>query len=164
MDHLQSTDRSPLLEASYVLPIAAATPQLRELTGYLRRLSRQVDEVIVVDGSPPEVFQAHAAEWGSHVRHMAPQFRTTNGKVAGVLTGVHAARHDRVVIADDDVRYRAAELGRMLDLLDRHDVVRPQNHFHPLALGTRAGTRRAASTTGLAMATGPVRWACAAMS
>lgn len=142
MDHLQSTDRRPLLEASYVLPIAASTPQLRELTGYLRRLSRQVDEVIVVDGSPSEVFQAHAAQWGSHVRHIAPQFRTTNGKVAGVMTGVHAARHDRVVIADDDVRYRAAELGRMLDLLDRHDVVRPQNHFHPLPWHARWDTAR----------------------
>lgn len=143
MHDFQSADRDDdKLSATYLLPIAANTPQVRALNGYLRRMSRAMDEVIVVDGSPPEVFAVHAEHWGGHVRHMRPEFATTNGKVAGVLTGVHAASHDRVVIADDDVRYRKAELAAVLDLLDRHDVVRPQNHFAPLPWHARWDTAR----------------------
>jgi hypothetical protein len=131
-----------VLAVSYVLPIAAQVPQGRALTGYLRRLGRTVDEVIVVDGSPEETFKAHARHWSAHVRHMRPEVRTTNGKVGGVMTGVRAARHDHVVIADDDIRYRRAELTRMTALLQDHAVVRPQNFFRPLPWHARWDTAR----------------------
>lgn len=130
------------LPGSYVLPIAAALPQLRALSGYLRRLAGTMAEVIVVDGSPPAVFAAHGAAWGQWVRHLPPAVQTRNGKVAGVLTGVAAARHERVIIADDDVRYRRAELERMLAALDRDSVVRPQNHFVPRPWHARWDTAR----------------------
>ncbi|HTU12155.1 MAG TPA: glycosyltransferase family 2 protein [Allosphingosinicella sp.] len=130
------------LAVSYVLPIAARTSQARPLSGYLRRLGRIVDDVIVVDGSPQETFDAHALAWSGLVRHLRPATKTTNGKVAGVMTGVHAARHDEVIVADDDVRYRRTELVRMLALLQSHDVVRPQNFFHPLPWHARWDTAR----------------------
>lgn len=130
------------LPISYILPIAAAFPQTRALTGYLRRLSRQVDEVIVVDGSPADVFEAHDAAWSGHVRHLRPLCPTPNGKVGGVVTGIFAARHEHVVIADDDVRYRRAELSRLVGLLAQADVVRPQNWFHPLPWHARWDTAR----------------------
>ena len=130
------------LAASYVLPIAATTSQALGLNGYLQRLGRSVDDVIVVDGSPSDVFDKHARSWGAHVRHLRPRGRTTNGKVAGVMTGVGAALHDRVIIADDDVRYRRAELVRMMALLDDFDVVRPQNYFRPLPWHARWDTAR----------------------
>lgn len=130
------------LKATYVLPIAARELQARALNGYLRRLSRLVEDVIVVDGSPVEVFGKHARSWGAQVRHLRPEERTTNGKVAGVMTGVRAARHDRVIVADDDVRYRRTELIRVLALLDDYDVVRPQNYFHPLPWHARWDTAR----------------------
>jgi hypothetical protein len=130
------------LALSYVLPIAAQTSQARALSGYLLRLSRTVEDVIVVDGSPQETFDAHARAWSGHVRHLRPATRTTNGKVAGVMTGVRAARHECVIVADDDVRYRSAELLRMLALLQTHDVVRPQNFFQPLPWHARWDTAR----------------------
>jgi len=130
------------LPISYVLPIAAGSPQLRRLTGYLRRLSRMVEEVIVVDGSSARVFRAHARAWGDSVRHMAPALRTANGKVGNVITGVTAARNEAVVIADDDVRYRRAELARMVGLLEGAAVVRPQNWFHPLPWHARWDSAR----------------------
>jgi len=133
---------SAALAVSYVLPIAAQTPQNRALGGYLRRLSRIVDDVIVVDGSPKETFEVHARAWSSHVRHLRPAIRTTNGKVGGVMTGVGAALHDEVIIADDDVRYRRTELTRMLALMQTHDVVRPQNFFDPLPWHARWDTAR----------------------
>ncbi len=131
-----------VLPVSYVLPIAASSPQTRALGGYLRRLSRQVAEVIVVDGSPDPVFAAHARDWGDHVRHMRPRLKTPNGKVGGVITGVLAASREHVVIADDDVRYRRAELARAHALLENFDIVRPQNWFRPLPWHARWDTAR----------------------
>lgn len=133
---------APALPGSYVLPIAAGTSQARGLTGYLARIARTIDEVIVVDGSPPDIFTAHARAWSGIVRHMPPVRRTRNGKVGGVLTGVEAASHERVILADDDVRYRRIELKRMLDLLEDHAVIRPQNYFRPLPWHARWDTGR----------------------
>lgn len=141
LNHDVSSRAGPLA-ASYVLPIAAQTSQTRALSGYLWRLSRNVVDVIVVDGSPQETFEAHASAWSGHVRHLRPAIRTTNGKVAGVMTGVRAARHECVIVADDDVRYRRAALIQMLALLQVHDVVRPQNFFHPLPWHARWDTAR----------------------
>lgn len=58
------------------------------------------------------------------------------------MTGVRAACHECVIIADDDVRYRRAELVRMLILLQNHEVVRPQNFFRPLPWHARWDTAR----------------------
>jgi len=130
------------LIGSYVIPIAAQASQVRALTGYLHRLSRTIDDVIVVDGSPDKVFAAHASAWSGAVQHIRPAMKTTNGKVAGVMTGVAAARHGCVILADDDVRYRRAELEQILSLLREHEVVRPQNVFHPLPWHARWDTAR----------------------
>ena len=122
------------LELEYVLPLRWTddTP-LPELTGYLRWLAGQVP-VTVVDGSPPEFFARHAAAWAGYVRHVPPDPHLTgaNGKVLGVLTGLRLARHEHVVIADDDVRYDEQALRTLRRLLDRADLVRPQNYFDPL--------------------------------
>ena len=57
---------------------------------------------------------------------------TANGKVANVLDGVQLARHDVVVIADDDVRWDRPTLVTALDRLGEAVVLRPQNHFEQL--------------------------------
>ena len=124
-----------MIRASYVVPIRRATPEgPGEFSDYLRRLSEEVDEVIVVDGSEPDVFEAHAALWGDAVRHVPvdPDSVTPMGKVGGVLTGVRLARNEPVVIGDDDVFYTSEALARVVDLLGRAHVVRPQNYFDPL--------------------------------
>jgi hypothetical protein len=141
-DPVAAFGTAPRLNVSYVLPLAAGTPQTRALTGYLRRLSRVVDDIVVVDGSPDEVFSEHARAWSGSVRHVRPRIRTPNGKVGGVTTGVTEALHERVIVADDDVRYRRAEIERMLHLLDAHEIVRPQNWFRPLPWHARWDTAR----------------------
>lgn len=117
---------------------------LDELTDYLRRLSGHVKEVVVVDGSPPAVFAVHAEAWGPFVRHVPvdPGLATPMGKVGGVLTGVRRAGHERVVIADDDVRYAPDSLARLVCMLDEAHVVRPQNYFDPLPWHARWDTAR----------------------
>jgi hypothetical protein len=134
------------LEAEYVLPLRWSAEQSRrelpELVGYLAALVLTVD-VTVVDGSDAEVFGRHAAALPFGVRHVAPDPRPgANGKVRGVVTGVRRARHEAVVIADDDVRYRPDELRRVVALLADADVVRPQNIFDPLPWHARWDTAR----------------------
>jgi hypothetical protein len=120
--------------ASYVLPIRCG-PEVpaADLTGYLDWLAGRV-EVVVVDGSAPPAFAAHARLWrGLPLRHVAPdpELDGANGKVVGVVTGLRLASHDRVVIADDDVRYGAGDLERTISLLDCAELVSPQNYFSP---------------------------------
>lgn len=130
---------------SYVLPLRMADGTGRaELTEYLRAVAGWCDDVIVVDGTPPEVFGANHGAWRELVRHVAPDIAHASlmGKVPGVLTGIDLARHERIVIADDDVRYDRAALGRVIGLLGRHDLVRPQNHFSALPWHARWDTAR----------------------
>ncbi|MDA0637209.1 glycosyltransferase, partial [Nonomuraea sp. MCN248] len=137
-------DPEPGPELGYVLPLRWEDDDgLDELTAYLAWLSRRA-RVIVVDGSPDALFARHARRWRGLAVHVPPDpgFRYANGKVNGVLTGLRLARDERVVIADDDVRYDERGLAAMRRLLGEHDLVRPQNHFHPLPWHARWDTAR----------------------
>lgn len=121
---------------TYILPLKSAVPDPGdELAAYLSWLSTRA-EVIVVDGSPADVFAAHTAQWPESLSrglvHVAPDHETPMGKVGGVLTGLGLASHERVIIADDDVRYDDESLDRVARALDTVDVVRPQNYFDPM--------------------------------
>jgi hypothetical protein len=132
---------------AYVLPLrwrTADPAELVDLTAYLAELSRRV-AVTVVDGSPPEVWAQHAAAWaGLPLEHVPvdPDLHCAMGKVAGVLTGLRRPGPEAVVIADDDVRWTHRDLIRAVALLDRADVVRPQNYFDPLPWHARWDTGR----------------------
>ena len=122
------------IDLGYVLPIRRhGDGDLAELTAYLRWLGEVVD-VVVVDGSEPELFEEAHHLWDGLVRHIPPdpRHRCLNGKVWGVRTGMEVICRERVVIADDDVRYDMAGLVAMADALGRADLVRPQNYFEPL--------------------------------
>jgi hypothetical protein len=128
----------------YVLPLRWDEDSgLDELTGYLRWL-RAHARVIVVDGSPPALFARHARAWQGLVWHLPPDpdLRFANGKVNGVTTGMRRATRERVVLADDDVRYDLPALREVARLLDRADLVRPQNYFAPMAWHARWDTAR----------------------
>lgn len=129
---------------SYVVPLRrwrSVDPD--PLTGYLGWLATRA-EVIVVDGSAPEIFAVHRGAWGNLVAHVAvdPGSRSANGKVGGVLTGMRVASHEKVVLADDDVRWDDAGLIQLSAALDDHDLVRPQNFFEPLPWHARWDTAR----------------------
>lgn len=122
-----------MLDGTYVLPLKwSADSGVDEMTRYLERLAGWID-VIVVDGSPLEVFENHAREWSPFVKHIRPDpdLRFTNGKVDGVTTGVRAAGSDNVVIADDDIRFDERSLERVISLLGDHDLVFAQSYLDP---------------------------------
>lgn len=130
---------------SYLVPVRWRDGDERdELAAYLRGLAPHCAEIVVVDGSPPEVFAANAAAFGPAVRHVPPDAGESclMGKVSGVRTGLRLARCERVVVADDDVRYEPEALGRVAELLDEHDLVRPQNYFRELPWHARWDTAR----------------------
>jgi Glycosyl transferase family 2 len=133
------------LALSYVLPLRWSEGADREeLTRYLSALRPLCGEILVVDGSPPDVFAANADAWGSWIVHLAPDPDTQckMGKVSGVTTGMRRAGHEAVVIADDDVRYDHAALQRLAQYLCEYDLVRPQNFFEPLPWHARWDTAR----------------------
>ena len=129
---------------SYVLPYRRwEVERDDELVDYLEWLGSRV-ETLVVDGSDPDVFAAHHRRFPSTVRHVPVDADLTGryGKVNGVVTGVRAAGHERVIVADDDVRYDAEGLARMALLLGGADLVRPQNYFDPAPWHARWDTAR----------------------
>jgi hypothetical protein len=116
---------------SYIVPVASSSPVTgEEFVDYLAEVGRRA-EVIVVDGSAPEVFAAHERAWGELCRHVPPDSRTLMGKVGNVMTGVRLAGNDYVVVADDDVRF-GPEVDDLIERLGDAEVVRPQNYFDPL--------------------------------
>jgi hypothetical protein len=132
------------VRTGYVLPVRwDHDDDLADLTDYVGWLATRAD-VIVVDGSPTALFDRHHRRWGELVRHVPvdTDLRFRNGKVNGVLTGLRHSTTDRVVIADDDVRYDELTLGAVTGLLSDADLVLPQNYFDPLPWHARWDTGR----------------------
>jgi hypothetical protein len=132
---------------TYLLPIRrvrAGLAEAGEFAAYFRSLKEAGCEVLVVDCSPPEVFAAYARAWDKVCRHVAvdPRYKYLNGKVNGVHTGVNLAGCERIVLADDDIRYTAEEIARACALLDKHEMVRPQNYLAPLPWWARTESAR----------------------
>jgi hypothetical protein len=135
------------LDVDYLLPLRWSAEVSRQssgpLTDHLRQLVRLAD-VTVVDGSAAATFAHHHELWSDHVRHIPPDpWPGRNGKVAGVVTGIRWARHERVVIADDDVRYDESSLRGVVEGLDHGELVRPQNVFTSWPWHARWDTGRA---------------------
>jgi hypothetical protein len=123
-----------MYHCTYLLPIRRAlfnADTAEELRCYLNSVRRDGIEIIVVDGSPADVFAAHARLWAIASRHLPVdrQYGFLNDKVNGIYTGLHRARSDKIVLADDDIRYRPDQVVEIAGMLDRFDVVRPQNFF-----------------------------------
>jgi hypothetical protein len=145
---------------SYVVPVRWSDGELRgDLAGYLAAIRPHCHEIIVVDGSKEPVFEANAAAWEACATHLRPDpgEHCLNGKVAGVRTGIRHASSERIVIADDDVRYDPDSLRRpsgcsapMTSFVRRTSSIR-----FP---GTRAGIRPAPSSTAVLVATSPEPW------
>lgn len=108
---------------------------------YLGELVSRVD-VTVVDGSDPALFEALSERLPSAVRHVRPTVGGLNGKARGAMTGVRLARHENIVIADEDVRYGPRSLEDAVDLLAEADFVRVQNVYSAYPWWARWDTAR----------------------
>ena len=150
---------------SYLLPILRArehSDEIEDFAEYFLYLAGEGCEVIVVDGSIPEVFAAHDRAWGQICRHVAvdPKYTYLNGKVNGVHTGVDLASCENIILADDDIRYTADDLRCICDLLYLYDMVRPQNYMAPLPWWGRIEAARMLINRGV-LVTGDYPGTCA---
>ena len=150
---------------TYILPIRRVRAQLQEahdLAQYFRDLAREGCEVLVVDGSSPEIFAQHDHAWGKLCRHVTIDRKYTylNGKVNGVHSGVDLASCENIILADDDIRYTFADIRRVCELLKHHDMVRPQNYLAPLPLWGRTEAARMLINRGV-LRTGDYPGTCA---
>lgn len=132
---------------SFIVPIRRVRFDQREvkaLANYFKLLRFAGCEVLIVDGSPQSIFEEHRKSWQGFSRHLAPDPKYTylNGKVNGVHTGVDLASCERIILADDDIRYSAADIKRMCKLLDEFEMVRPQNFITPLPPWARLESAR----------------------
>jgi hypothetical protein len=107
---------------------------LRDLASYLSTLSVANSEVIVVDGSPSPIFESNRAVLRWVARHVAarPRHRNFTGGIDTVRTAVDVSSCDKIIVADENVRYRADAIESVCELLDQHEVVEPQDYFEPL--------------------------------
>ncbi len=128
---------------TYLLPLRTADGEdVRDLAAYLRVLAATGVDVLVVDGSGDAEIARHRELFGTEVRVLPTEIHTVMGKVGNVLTGLRYTACDKVVIADDDVRYTPVQLRTMSDLLDDAEVVRPQNYYTELPWHARVDTAR----------------------
>jgi hypothetical protein len=122
---------------TYMLPIrrhAFDASEASALRDYLGLVCHHGCDVLVIDGSPVDVFASHDRLWREICRHerVDSRFQYLNDKVNGIHTGVALAATEKIILADDDIRYRAFAIDRILQLLDLFEVVRPQNYLAAL--------------------------------
>ena len=106
---------------------------LRELAEYLSTLSVAGCDVVIVDGSPgPELERNQCIlRWvGRHVAAQ-PKHRSFSGAIDVIRAALDVSSCDRIVVAERNVRYDAAAIDRVCELLDSHEVVEPQDYFEP---------------------------------
>lgn len=138
---------SDAARCTYLLTIRRARFDRHEAENfrdYFRLVAAADCEALVVDGSPPGVFSAHQEIWCGVCVHapVDPQHKYLNGKVNGIHTGIAIAAHERIILADDDIRYTQDDVRRMIGLLADYEMVRPQNYLRPLPFWARTEAAR----------------------
>lgn len=115
---------------SYVVILESARLEgevLHELAGYLSELVVAGCEVVVLDsGSRPEYeSRTRVLRWVGRHLPMPPG-------VDGFHAAAAFATCEKVILAAADVRYTSEALAQIRDLLDVHEVVKPQTYLDPL--------------------------------
>lgn len=122
---------------SYVVVVDSATcpaDELRDLANYLSTVGVAGCDVVVLDASPRLQFDLNARilRWvGRHVA-VRSEHRTPSGSIDFVRSAATLAACEKVIVAEQDVRYTPDAIGQICDLLEMHEVVEPQDYLDPL--------------------------------
>lgn len=122
---------------SYVVVVDNPTftaDELRDLANYLSTVGVAGCDVVVLDASPRLQFELNARilRWvGRHVA-VRPEHRTPSGSLDLVRSAFALAACEKVIVAEQDVRYTPDAIGQVCDLLEMHEVVEPQDYLDPL--------------------------------
>ena len=122
---------------SYVVVVESAASSindLRELGNYLSTLSVAGCDVVVLDPSPRMLFELNGRILRWVARHVP--VRAEHCTPAGTLDRLRAAASvaacEKVIVASEDVRYTPGAIAQLCDLLEKHEVVEPQDYLDPL--------------------------------
>src|SRR5688500_12855256 len=113
---------------SYVVAVddEATEAEIQQLARYLSTLSAAECEVIILDSAAGIEFEEHRRvfRWvGSH--------RSTSDRDA-LRAAYDAAGTEKVIVAAPTSRYTAAEVSQICELLDRYEVVEPEEFIEPM--------------------------------
>ena len=112
---------------TYVVALspAAGSSDLRPFAEYLSTLDVAGCEVVVLDASDEVDEHRCVLRWVA--RHVA-----VHEPVDLVRAAAQVASCEKVIIADDTVRYNVADLTELCALLDAHEVVEAQDYLEPM--------------------------------
>jgi len=107
---------------------------LRDFADSLTSMSAAGCETIVLDCSEGETFEAHRRVLRWVARHVAirPEHLSPSGSVDPIRAAALVSCCEKVIVAGADVRYTDESIARVCELLDRHEVVEPQDYLDPL--------------------------------
>ena len=130
------TKRPQDRRCSYVVLVqnaTASTSELRELAAYFSTLGVAGCDVVILDASPRLQFELNGRILRWVGRHVAvhPEYRAANG-IDLVRAAASLATCEKVIVANEDVRYTPEAIGQLCDLLDVHEVVEPQDYLDPM--------------------------------
>lgn len=122
---------------SYVVVVesaAASMSDLRELANYLSTLSVTGCDVVVLDPSSRMFFDLNSRilRWVARHVPVRAEHCTTAGTLDRLRAAASVAACEKVIVASEDVRYTPAAIGQLCDLLEKHEVVEPQDYLQPL--------------------------------
>lgn len=116
--------------------------KLQAFAHYLSTLASADCEVLILDSAPSDVFDSRECilRWvGRHVP--LHDYRFSDDRVDGLRAAASLASAEKVVMASADARCTAEELRDLCVLLERHDVVEPEEYvgMSPWWRGVEAG-------------------------
>jgi len=107
------------------LPPAARAFDLRPFSEYLSTLGVAGCEVIVLDASDAIDEHRRILRWVA--RHVA-----VHEPIDVIRAAAHLASCEKIIIADENVRYNVADLTEFCAMLDAHEVVEAQDYLDPM--------------------------------
>ena len=116
------------------LPHGSSPEQRRELAAYLSSLGVAGCEVIILDDAPAEELTANARLFRWVGRHQSGRSLPHNaeGELDLIRAAADLAGCEKVIVAAEDVRYSIEAIDEILEHLEIHEVVEPQDYLDPL--------------------------------
>ncbi|HEX9160385.1 MAG TPA: hypothetical protein VF980_01660 [Thermoanaerobaculia bacterium] len=112
----------------------AGNGEVQELANYLSSLHLAECEVLVLDDCGVAAFddRDRILRWVAQHVAVLPHQRFSDGSVDVLQAATELAATDKLIIASTDARYTAADVRSICELLDRHEVVEPEEYVDPL--------------------------------